>query len=132
MGRSLQDRAFHRGVLDGVASCAELVDVFEHDDAGLHRYAEQRQHADARGYAQVSSGDQQRQKAADAGQADVQQDEQRPFVGAKHGVENDEDHQDCQRNDDRQPRFRPLFALVFARPADGIARRQFHFLTDLL
>ena len=35
------------------------------------------------------------------------------------------------RNDQGQPRFRALFALVFTRPIEAIARRQFHLLTDL-
>lgn len=76
-------------------------------------------------------GQQQRQKAADASQAYVQQDEQGPFVRAKHGVENNEDDEDRQRNDQGQPRFRAFFALVFARPSQAVARRQFRFLADL-
>jgi len=35
-----EDGAFDRRVRDGVASGAKLVDVFKHDDSGLHGYAE--------------------------------------------------------------------------------------------
>ena len=63
MGRSLQHRAFDRGVHDGVTARAKLVDVFQHDDAGLHRYAKERQEADAGGHAEVGAGNQQRQQA---------------------------------------------------------------------
>jgi hypothetical protein len=38
---------------DGVAADAHLVDVFEHDDAGLHGDAEEREEADAGGDAEV-------------------------------------------------------------------------------
>src|ERR1017187_6630363 len=109
-----------------------LVNVFEHDHPGLHRDAEERQHADARGYAQVSSGNQERQQTAEGGQGDVDQNEHRPFEGAKHGVENDEDDKDRQRDDDSQPRLSPLLTLLFARPLDAVARRHLHLFIDPL
>jgi hypothetical protein len=40
-------RAFDGGALDRHAAGAQLIDVFHHDDAGLHRNAEQRHKADA-------------------------------------------------------------------------------------
>ena len=51
------------------ASRAQLIDVFEHDHAGLHRDAEQRQKADARRDAEVGVRDQKRQQTADGRQA---------------------------------------------------------------
>ena len=53
-------------LLDRHASGAQLIDVFDHDDAGLHRNAEQRQEADARGDAEMRARDEQRQQSADA------------------------------------------------------------------
>ena len=47
MGRKPQHRAFHGRIFDGIAARAQLIDVLQHDDAGLHGDAEQRQEADA-------------------------------------------------------------------------------------
>ena len=58
-GTKPQHRALDGGIHDRVPSRAELVDVLEHDDAGLHRDAEQRQEADSRGHAEVGARDQQ-------------------------------------------------------------------------
>ena len=53
-GAKAEHGAFDGGVFDGVSAGAQLVDVLEHDDAGLHRDAEQRQEADAGGDAEVA------------------------------------------------------------------------------
>ena len=83
-GPQPQHRAFDGGVLDGVAARAQLVDVLQHDHAGLHRHAEQRQESDAGRDAEVRAGEQQRQQAAEGRHGDVGQDEQRPLEGVEH------------------------------------------------
>src|SRR5208282_1423741 len=115
-----------------MAASPQLVDVFKHDHAGLHRNSKEGQHAHARRHAEVGSRNQQGQEASHTSQANVQQNEQRPFVGTKHGIENDEDHKDGQRDDQGQPRLRAFFALVFARPAEAVAAWQFHLFADLI
>ena len=57
----------------------ELVDVLHHDHAGLNRNAEQGQKADARRYAEVRTGDVERQQPAHARHADVDQVQRRPL-----------------------------------------------------
>jgi hypothetical protein len=57
-GAQAEDGAFDGGVFDGVAAHAQLVDVFEHDDAGLHGDSEKGEEADAGGNAEVRAGDQ--------------------------------------------------------------------------
>ena len=113
MGRSLRTAPSTAASAMRVAPGPELVDVFEHDDAGLHRHAKQRQQADARGHAEVSSGNQQSQQAAERRQRDHAQNEQRPFERAEHGVENDEDDQDRQRDDDAS-RASARFSLSYS------------------
>src|ERR1022692_2381426 len=54
MGRSLKT----------APSTAELVNVFEHDNAGLHRHAKQSQEANAGGHTEIGAGKKQRQQAA--------------------------------------------------------------------
>ena len=51
-GAQPQHRAFHRGVHDGMAARAKLIDVLQHDHAGLHRDAEQREKPNARRHAE--------------------------------------------------------------------------------
>src|SRR5258708_3551803 len=103
-----------------MAPSPNLVYVFEHDDTRLHRHAEERQHADARRDAKVSSGKQESQQAADPSHPDVQKNEQRPFERAEHRVENYEDDENRQWDDNSQSCFSPLLTLVFARPLDAI------------
>src|ERR1035437_4794102 len=63
-GTQPQDSALHRGIHDRAASRAELVNVFEHDNAGLHRHAKQSQEANAGGHTEIGAGKKQRQQAA--------------------------------------------------------------------
>ncbi len=73
-GAKPQDGAFDGGIHDGVAASPELVDVFQHDDAGLDRHPEERQETDAGGHAEVRTGEQQRQQPANARHGHVQQE----------------------------------------------------------
>ena len=68
-----------------------------------------------------TSGEIQREQAADGRHRDVGQNQQRPFHGREHRVENDEDQQQRERHDDRQAALRALCAFVLARPIDVIA-----------
>ena len=43
------------------AAGAALIDVLEHDDARLHRYAEEREETDARRHTEMRAGDEKRQ-----------------------------------------------------------------------
>ena len=118
-------RAFNRGLLDGKPARAQLVDVLHHDDAGLHRNAEQRQESDARRDAEVRARDLQRQQAAHrAPRTTLTRLQQRPLGRAERGVNDHEDEEDGQRHDDQQPRLGALLALVFALPVDVVAARQ--------
>ena len=108
-GAQAQHGAFDRGIFDGVAAGAQLVDVFEHDDAGLHGDAEQRQESDAGGNAEMRAGEKQRQQAAERGHGDVGENQPRPFRGAEHGVENHENYQ----QGDAAPRSSGVSASVF-------------------
>ena len=53
---------------------------------------------------------------------------QRPFHGLEHGIKNQENQQQRQRDDDRQPALGALLRFVFARPIDVIAGGQLHLL----
>ena len=72
---------------------AQLVDVLEHDHAGLHGDPEQRQKANAGGDAEVSVRYQQRQQAADPGHGDGGKNHQRPLDRLVHRIQDDEDEQ---------------------------------------
>ncbi len=52
-GTKPQYGSFHRGIRDGVSLHAQLIDVLQHDDAGLDGDSKQRQEPDARGHAEV-------------------------------------------------------------------------------
>ena len=76
-------------------------------------------------------GKQKSQQPADACHSHRDQNEQGPFGRAKHGVENDEDEQDGDRNDHQQSGFGSHLAFVFSHPFEVIASRQVHILVDL-
>ena len=61
-GAEPQNGPFDGRLLDGVTAGAHLVDVLEHDDAGLHGDAEEREEANAGGNAEVGMGEQQRER----------------------------------------------------------------------
>ena len=67
----------------------------------------------ARRHAEVRSGNQQREQAADARHADIQQNQQRPFVGAEHGEQDDEDDEDRDRNNESKARL-DRFSLSYS------------------
>ena len=54
-GAEPQHGAFHGRVKDRLAAGAELVDVLHHDDAYLHRDAEQRQESNPGGNAKIGA-----------------------------------------------------------------------------
>ncbi len=118
-----QHGAFDGGIFDRVAADAELINVFEHDHAGFHRDAEERKESNAGRNAQMRAGDQQRQKATDRRDGHVGENQASPFRRAEHGVENNENHQQRDRDDNRQALLRALLAFVFAGPIDVVADR---------
>ena len=75
MGRRRSTAPSTADFFDGVAADAQLVDVFEHDDAGLHRDAEERQKADAGGDAEVGMRKQESEQSADRRHGHVDQDQ---------------------------------------------------------
>jgi hypothetical protein len=99
-GPQTKDRALDGGIDDRIAVGSKLVDVFEHDHARLHGDAEQSQKSDARSHTEECMRDKQRDEPADAGHRHGDQNERRPLRRLEHGVENDEDDQDGDRNDD--------------------------------
>ena len=96
-----------------------------------HRDAEERQEADRRGDREVGVGEEQRQRAADGGHDDGDQNEHGPLGGAEHGVEDEEDGQHGDGNDDGHALVGALLAFVFAGPLEVIAGGQFHVAFDL-
>ena len=58
IGPQSQNRALHRGLFDGMPARSPLIDVLQHDHAGLHRNAEQREKPDAGRHAEVGVGQQ--------------------------------------------------------------------------
>ena len=101
---------------------AKLIDVFHHDDTGLHRDAEERQKTYARRHAEVSSSDKEGEQSADGRHGDVARISSDPFDGVEHSVQNHEDHQNRQRQNDSEPLLRSLLAFVLARPIDAYNR----------
>ena len=53
---------------------------------------------------------------------------QRPFRGLKHGVENNENQEQSDRQHEHQPFRRPFLAFVFAGPVQVISGGQLHLL----
>src|SRR5271168_2104671 len=90
-GPEAEHGSFGRGLLDGVAAAAKLVDVLDHDDAGLHGHAEQSEKAHAGGDAEVRVREEKGEKASEGSHGDVGEDEQRPLNRGKHGVQDDVD-----------------------------------------
>src|SRR5580704_353191 len=66
-------------------------------------------------------GEQQGQQSAHRRHDDVAHDEQRPFTGTEHGVQDDVDQRDSNGQHQHQPLVRPLLALVFSGPIDTVA-----------
>ena len=123
-----EDRAFDSGILNRMAANTELIDVFEHDDAGLHRNTEQGEKSDARRHAEVGAGKIQSQYSADRRYADIAENEQGPFERTEHCVENHEDHEERDRQNDGQTLLGALGAFIFARPNGTVSGRQFDLL----
>src|SRR5579863_5119350 len=129
-GTKAEHGALDGRVFDRKAADAKLVDVFEHDDAGLHGHAEQRQESDTGGDAEVGAGEQEGDQAADGRDRDIRHDQGRPFHRLEHGVEDDEDDQNGDGQHDQQARVGPLLAGVFALPFEVISGGQLHLLAD--
>ena len=60
------------GIDNGVTPSTELVNVFNHDDSGLYRDAEEGQHTDARGHAQICPSEHESQQPTEGGERDVE------------------------------------------------------------
>src|ERR1035438_8222030 len=123
-GAEAQNSTLLDRIQDRKAARAQLVDVLQHDHAGLHGDAEERQESNPGGDAEVRFGQVERQNPADRRHGDRNQDEAGPFHGGEHGIQNQEDYQKRQRNDQRQPLLGALLRLVFAGPLQAISRRQ--------
>src|SRR5579862_8561378 len=93
-GAEAEHPSIHGSVFDVVAAGAELIDIFEHDDAGLHGDAEESQETDTGRDAEMGAGKEESEETAERGGGDVGEDEQAPLEGAEHGVKNDENQKD--------------------------------------
>ena len=92
IGRSRRMRSFADGVGDVGTVAAQLVDVGDVDHRGLHRDAEQRQEADARGDRERRAGQPQRQDAADrCGQHHAEHGDERELEVAVQREQQQED-----------------------------------------
>src|SRR5208282_128285 len=123
-GPQPQHGALNRGVLDGIAQSSQLIDVFEHDDSGLHRDAEQRQEPDAGRNAEIGAGKQKGEHTANGCDGYVNENQQCPFEGFEHGVKNDEDDENGNGKYDEQARIGSFLALVFSLPIQAVASGQ--------
>ncbi len=92
------------------------VQVRHHDDAILHRNAEQRDEADAGGHIEMLARQMQGNQAAERCQRHDAQDEQR--LAERVGADGEEDQHQAhdQSEDDQQPRFRTPLVLELAAP----------------
>ena len=86
MAKGRWDGAFDGCGCDGVPSGTELVDVLQHDDAGFHGHTKQGEEPYAGRYAEMRSGHQQGQQAADGGDGHVGEYQTGPLCGSEHGV----------------------------------------------
>ena len=68
--------------------------------------------------------EEERQRAADGGHDDRNQNQHGPLVGAEHGVENQEDGQHRDGNDEGHALVGALLAFVFAGPLQVVAGGQ--------
>src|SRR5579862_1382539 len=74
-----EDRTLDRSVHNGMSFGAQLVDVFQHDDAGLHRDAEKCEETHARGDAEKGMRNQKGQHSAKACHSYGHENKQGPF-----------------------------------------------------
>src|SRR5215467_2965926 len=127
-----QHRSLDCRILDGIPARAQLIDVFQHDDAGLDGNAKQRQKPYPGRNTKIGSRNQKRHRASHRRQRHARQDQQGPLEGLEHSVEDQEDQQDRKRQNRQQAALRALLVLVFAGPVDGIALWQLYAGTDFL
>ncbi len=80
----------------------------------------------------MSAGEPKSKQAANGCDRNRHHNQQRPFVGLEHGVEDDEDEEDSDRKYDEQPRVSPLLALVFPLPVEAVSGGQFDLLVHFL
>src|SRR5271170_3744326 len=78
----------------------------------------------------MSAGNQESEEAAEGSHRDVDEDEQGPLAGVEHGVKDDEDEEDGNRQNQHQSSRRPLLALVLAGPVDLVAGGQLDLSVD--
>src|SRR5208337_64688 len=72
------------------------------------------------------------ERAADGRQRHVGENEQSPFEGAEHRVENDKNQQDGQGHNDKEPLLGALLALVFTFPINVVPPWQLNLRAYLL
>src|SRR6516165_6224625 len=79
----------------------------------------------------MHAGNQQSQQTADWRDAEVQQNEETPLEGVKHGIKHQHDYQHGQRNYQCQATVSPLLALVFACPVQRVSLWQLRLAIHL-
>jgi hypothetical protein len=131
-GAEAEDSAFDGSIFDGVSVDAHLVDVLEHDDAGLDGDAEEGEEADAGGDAEVGAAKEQGEQAAHRSDRHVAEDEERPLERAEHAIQDHEDKQNGDGEDELKAARAALLALVFAGPIEVIADGKLDLLVDLV
>src|SRR6202023_2185601 len=95
---------------------SKLVDVLEHNDSGLHGHPEQCQETYAGGNAEVGAGDEKSKQAANRRDGDISHNQQRPFEGFEHRVQEYENDEDSNGKHDEQSLVGSFLAGVFALP----------------
>ena len=120
--------SFHGRLQDVGLTHARLIDILNHNQAHLHGHAEKSEHADAGRDTEVRAGNQQGQHASNRRRGQGRHDQQRPIEGTERRIEKQDNQQDGNRNNQRQPGIGALLAGVFARPLQGVAQGQLHFL----
>ena len=126
-----RERPSLRGPL-GLQVLQRLVEVDQHDDAGLGGDAGERDEADRHRDRQVEPEPPHQPDAADQREGQRQHHDQRLGDPAEVEVEQQEDDQQRDRHDDLQARLGPLQVLELAAPLDVGAGRELHLVRDRL
>lgn len=110
--------SWSESLANGIASGAQMIDVFDHDYAHLNRHAKQCQESNSNRYAEVRASQHQRNDSPDRRHGNVRQGQRRPLGRVEHGKQNDVNNQDGNRQHNQKSSLRTLLALILL-PALG-------------
>ena len=103
-----------------------VVEIDQHDDAGLGGDAGKRDEADGDGHREIEAEPPHQPEAADQREGHRQHDDQRLGDAPEIQVEQQEDDEQRHRHDDLEPRLGALQIFELAAPGGVIAGRELH------